>query len=113
MDVKDLAGGLAEVIAEWDDDNDPEDLQDEAHMTADDAVPSYTATIWQAFADLAAWNAWDDYVSEMGDGPVSNVHGDGMTARAAIALYWIGNRLAAGLFQEWAEGADDDESDDA
>ena len=94
-------------------DNDPEDLQDEAHMTADDAVPSYTATIWQAFADLAAWNAWDDYVSEMGDGPVSNVHGDGMTARAAIALYWIGNRLAAGLFQEWAEGADDDESDDA
>jgi hypothetical protein len=81
---------------------DAADANDEAHEVADSSVTVYTAGIWAAFVELEAWHAWDDYRDEMGSSEVENDHGNGMTAQAAVALYWIGHRLALDLFDQYA-----------
>ncbi|MGE4426060.1 MAG: hypothetical protein AB7G37_06390 [Solirubrobacteraceae bacterium] len=101
--ARDTADRLAELAAEGDD-LDPETIaSDEAHMIADGAVPVGTYAIWVAFTDLGAWEALDEYLEDSGTTEVSNDHGDGMTARAALGLFLVAERLAVALIEEAAE----------
>jgi hypothetical protein len=110
-----VADAVADAIAERDSSDDPsDDWSDMAHEIADGAVPIQTWTLWRTFVDLCAWQAFDDYRDEMGgDSNVSNDHGDGMTAQAAVALYWIADRLAVVLLEADGGEADDDDDDES
>ena len=66
------------------------DLQD-AHEAADAVVPVYTADVWAAFVDLAAYR---EDVRDLGD------DGSALTRSAALALYAIGARLAQALLDQ-------------
>lgn len=91
---------------------DEDERTDAVHEIADNIVPVYTADIWAIFTDLAAWDAFDAYADEMGTGDVSNAHGNGMTARAAIALYCIAETLMLALCEAWETDDEDELSDD-
>jgi len=95
-----IESDVIERIA-WNDGN-PLD-SDDAHEIADGAVPVYTHRMWATFVDLGAYQ---EDPSELG------AEADDLNKLAAIALYMIGERLAAALIQEHAEQHDDDDDDD-
>lgn len=84
--------------------------RDDLFEQVDSAVPIGTWELWRTFVDLAAWQAFDDYREDSGTNDVSNAHGDGMTAQAAVALFTIGERLADQLFEEREDNDDEEDS---
>lgn len=76
---------------------------DGAHEIADGAVPIYTHQRWATFTDLGAYN---EDVTELGDGDASD-----LTGLAGVALYIIAERLVRALAEELSAALDADDDD--
>lgn len=81
--------GIAEHVAERAGDDD--DRHDLAHEVADAAIPPYTVDIWAVFVDLQGWH---EDTRDLGD------DGGDLTRSATLALFMIGERLAAALLHD-------------
>ncbi len=73
--------------------------EDEIHEIADSAPSIYTYTLWQQFADLAAYNE------------VLDVMPDSLSDAANVALYQIADRLATELARMLNDNYDDDDEE--
>lgn len=80
------------------------DLYDLAHEVADSAVPVYTYHLWHTFVDVGAFS---EDVTDCGMEDVSDLDNVARTA-----LYMIAERLAAALFGQLADEADEDDGED-
>lgn len=80
----------------------PEDLEDLASETADNAVPIYTHQKWATFVDLAAYT---EDPTELG------FDGSDMEKGADACLYLIGSRLAGALIELHFERLEDEDDE--
>ena len=90
------------IGTEWYDDTLDAFIENSLVEVVDGLVPIYTSEIWATFVDLAG------YLEDMDElaGPDSD-----MEARAQIAMYLIGERLARALIIDWGAYCDENGSD--
>ena len=90
------------IGTEWYDDTLDAFIDNSLVEVVDNIVPIYTSEIWATFVDLAG------YLEDMNE--IASTDSD-MEARAHIALYLIGERLASALIIDWVAHCDEHDED--